>query len=107
MVQERRGMLKVWNLGLVITSFALSIFGTFEVRSGIISSVHSFAYSNIGGYFLVFLGIIIFFFTRLFIYRFSKLQPQQEFYSFILRWGRFLLNNLLFVGITFPTLWGT
>src|SRR6266550_1811763 len=49
MVQERRGMLKVWNLGLVMASFALSIFGTFEVRSGIISSVHSFAYSAIGG----------------------------------------------------------
>src|SRR5512146_105456 len=52
MVQERRGMLKVWNLALVILSFALSIFGTFEVRSGVISSVHSFAYSDIGSYFL-------------------------------------------------------
>src|SRR5258706_7628286 len=103
MVQERRGMLKVWNLGLVITSFALSIFGTFEVRSGIISSVHSFAYSNIGSYFLVFLGIVIVFCTGLFIYRLPKLRPEQEFDSVISREGSFLLNNLLLVGITFAT----
>lgn len=107
MVQERRGMLKVWNLGLVITSFALSIFGTFEVRSGIISSVHSFAYSNIGSYFLVFLGIVIVFCTGLFIYRLPKLRPEQEFDSVVSREGSFLLNNLLLVGITFATLWGT
>ncbi|HEV2581681.1 MAG TPA: cytochrome c biogenesis protein CcsA, partial [Ktedonobacteraceae bacterium] len=87
MVQERRGMLKVWNLGLVIASFALSIFGTFEVRSGIISSVHSFAYSSIGAYFLVFLAIIIVFSIGLFVYRLPKLRPEQEFDSAISREG--------------------
>ena len=107
MVQERRGMLKVWNLGLVIASFALSIFGTFEVRSGLISSVHSFAYSAIGGYFLAFLCIVIVFSIGLFIYRLPKLRPEQEFDSVISREGSFLLNNLLLVGITFATLWGT
>ena len=107
MVQERRGMLKVWNLGLVIASFALSIFGTFEVRSGIISSVHSFAYSDIGGYFLAFLAIVIVFSIGLFIFRFPKLRPEQEFDSPVSREGSFLLNNLLLVGITFATLWGT
>jgi cytochrome c-type biogenesis protein CcmF len=107
MVQERRGMLKVWNLGLVIASFALSIFGTFEVRSGIIGSVHSFAYSAIGGYFLAFLAIIIVFSIGLFIFRLPKLRPEQEFDSVISREGSFLLNNLLLVGITFATLWGT
>jgi cytochrome c-type biogenesis protein CcmF len=107
MVQERRGMLKIWNLGLVIASFALSIFGTFEVRSGIISSVHSFAYSAIGGYFLAFLGIIIVFSTGLFIYRLPKLRPEQEFDSVISREGSFLLNNLLLLGVMFATLWGT
>jgi len=107
MVQERRGMLKVWNLGLVIASFALSIFGTFEVRSGIISSVHSFAYSAIGGYFLAFLGIIIVFSSALFIYRLPKLRPEQEFDSVISREGSFLLNNLLLLGVMFATLWGT
>jgi cytochrome c-type biogenesis protein CcmF len=107
MVQERRGMLKLWNLGLVIASFALSIFGTFEVRSGIISSVHSFAYSAIGGYFLAFLGIIIVFSIGLFIYRLPKLRPEQEFDSVISREGSFLLNNLLLLGVMFATLWGT
>ena len=107
MVQERRGMLKVWNLGLVIASFALSIFGTFEVRSGLISSVHSFAYSDIGAYFLAFLAIVIVFSLGLFLLRLPKLRPEQEFDSVISREGSFLLNNLLLVGVTFATLWGT
>jgi cytochrome c-type biogenesis protein CcmF len=107
MVQERRGMLKVWNLTLVMASFALSIFGTFEVRSGLISSVHSFAYSDIGGFFLAFLVIIIIFCIGLFIFRLPKLHAEQEFDSALSREGIFLLNNLLLVGIAFATLWGT
>ncbi len=107
MVQERRGMLKVWNLVLVVASFVLSIFGTFEVRSGIISSVHSFAYSDIGVYFLIFLVIVIVFSTILFVYRLPKMRPEQEFDSVVSREGIFLLNNLLLVGIAFATLWGT
>jgi cytochrome c-type biogenesis protein CcmF len=107
MVQERRGMLKVWNLGLVIAAFALSIFGTFEVRSGLISSVHSFAYSPIGGYFLAFLCVVVLFSLGLFIFRLPKLRPEQEFDSVISREGSFLLNNFLLVGITAATLWGT
>lgn len=107
MVQERRGMLKVWNLSLVIASFALSIFGTFEVRSGVISSVHSFAYSDIGSYFFAFLVVIIVFSSGLFFFRLPKLRPEQEFDSVISREGVFLLNNLLLVGVAFATLWGT
>lgn len=107
MVQERRGMLKVWNLVLVMASFTLSIFGTFEVRSGIISSVHSFAYSAIGSYFLAFLIVVIVASTVLFLYRLPRLKPEQEFDSVVSREGVFLLNNLLLVGITFATLWGT
>ncbi|MGH2496997.1 MAG: heme lyase CcmF/NrfE family subunit [Ktedonobacteraceae bacterium] len=107
MVQERRGMLKIWNLALVMLSFTLSIFGTFEVRSGIISSVHSFAYSAIGGYFLAFLALIIVFSIGLFIFRLPKLRPEQEFDSAISREGSFLLNNFLLLGVTFATLWGT
>ena len=78
-------MLKVWNLVLVVASFTLAIFGTFEVRSGIISSVHSFAYSDIGSYFLAFLAIIIVFSTLLFVYRLPKLRPEQEFDSAVSR----------------------
>ncbi len=107
MVQERRGMLKVWNLCLVMASFALSIFGTFEVRSGIISSVHSFAYSDIGGYYFAFLAIVLVFSLGLFFYRLPKLRAEQEFDSVVSREGVFLLNNLLLVGIAFATLWGT
>ncbi|GCF08320.1 heme lyase CcmF/NrfE family subunit [Dictyobacter arantiisoli] len=107
MVQERRGMLKVWNLFLVITSFALSIFGTFEVRSGLISSVHSFAYSAIGSYFLVFLIIVVVFSSALFLFRLPHLRPEQTFDSVVSREGVFLLNNFLLVGITFAVLWGT
>lgn len=107
MVQERRGMLKVWNLGLVIASFALSIFGTFEVRSGLISSVHSFVAGGSGPYFLVFLCIIIAFSLGLFIFRLPKLRPEQEFNSVVSREGSFLLNNFLLLGITAATLWGT
>ncbi|MBV8822638.1 MAG: cytochrome c biogenesis protein CcsA, partial [Ktedonobacteraceae bacterium] len=107
MVQERRGMLKGWNLCLVIASFALSIFGTFEVRSGIINSVHSFAYSAVGPYFLAFLFIILVFSTALFLFRLPKLRPEHEFDSVLSREGIFLLNNLLLLGVTFATLWGT
>ncbi|MBO0791707.1 MAG: heme lyase CcmF/NrfE family subunit [Ktedonobacteraceae bacterium] len=107
MVQDRRGMLKVWNLGLVIASFALSIFGTFEVRSGVISSVHSFSYSDIGIYFFIFLAIVLVFSVGLFLLRLPKLRPEQDFDSIISREGVFLLNNLLLVGIAFATLWGT
>ncbi len=107
MVQERRGMLKVWNLFLVIASFALSIFGTFEVRSGVISSVHSFAYSDIGGFFLTFLLIVVVFSSGLFLFRLPKLRPEQDFDSVVSREGVFLFNNLLLLGIAFATLWGT
>jgi cytochrome c-type biogenesis protein CcmF len=107
MVQERRGMLKVWNLFLVIASFALSIFGTFLVRSGIINSVHSFAYSSIGPFYLAFLIVVIVFSTALFIFRLPRLQAEQEFDSVVSREGVFLLNNLLLLGITFAVLWGT
>jgi cytochrome c-type biogenesis protein CcmF len=107
MVQERRGTLKVWNISLILATFALSIFGTFEVRSGIISSVHSFSYSSIGPYFLGFLAVILAFSIGLFIYRLPRLRPEHEFESIVSREGSFLLNNFLLTGIAFATFWGT
>jgi cytochrome c-type biogenesis protein CcmF len=107
MVQERRGSLKVWNLALIIATFALCIFGTFEVRSGIISSVHSFAYSAIGGVFLGFLAAVLIVSIGLFVYRLPRLRPEHEFDSVVSREGSFLLNNLLLTGIAFATFWGT
>ena len=107
MVQERRGTLKVWNLTLIIATFALSIFGTFEVRSGIISSVHSFAYSDIGPFFLGFLVLVLAVSFSLFFYRLPQLKPEAEFDSVISREGSFLINNLLLAGVAFATFWGT
>ncbi|HEX8996178.1 MAG TPA: heme lyase CcmF/NrfE family subunit [Ktedonobacterales bacterium] len=107
MVQERRGTLKVWNLTLIIATFALSIFGTFEVRSGIISSVHSFAYSSVGPFFLGFLGFVLVVSLGLFFYRLPQLRPETEFDSVVSREGSFLINNLLLAGIAFATFWGT
>jgi cytochrome c-type biogenesis protein CcmF len=107
MVQERRGALKVWNLSLVLATFALAIFGTFEVRSGIISSVHSFAYSSIGPFFLGFLAVVLATSVGLCLWRLPRLRPEHEFESVISREGSFLLNNLLLVAVTFATFWGT
>jgi cytochrome c-type biogenesis protein CcmF len=107
MVQERRGTLKVWNLTLIIATFALSIFGTFEVRSGIISSVHSFAYSSVGPFFLGFLAVILAVSLGLFFYRLPQLKPETEFDSVVSREGSFLINNLLLAGVAFATFWGT
>ncbi len=107
LVQERRGALKVWNLSLVLATFALAIFGTFEVRSGIINSVHSFAYSSIGPFFLGFLGVVVVVSLGLCVWRLPQLRPEQEFESVVSREGSFLLNNLLLVAITFATFWGT
>ena len=107
MVQERRGTLKVWNLTLIIATFALSIFGTFEVRSGVISSVHSFAYSSVGPFFLGFLALTLVVSLGLFFYRLPQLKPETEFDSVISREGSFLINNLLLAGVAFATFWGT
>jgi cytochrome c-type biogenesis protein CcmF len=107
MVQERRGMLKAWNVGLILASFGLSILGTFIVRSGLITSVHSFALSDIGPYFLGFLLTILAVSAGLMIWRLPLLRSEGQFESVVSREAGFLVNNLLFTGIAFATLWGT
>jgi cytochrome c-type biogenesis protein CcmF len=107
MVQERRGTLKVWNLSLILATFGLAIFGTFEVRSGIISSVHSFAYSTIGGFFLGFLAFVLLAAVGLTVYRLPQLRPEHQMDAVVSREGSFLLNNLLLAGIAFAVFWGT
>ncbi len=107
MIQEKRGMLKKWNLGLIIGSFLLSIFGTFITRSGVISSVHSFAQSNVGWFFLVFLvlaGVAAF---SLLAYRWPALAAEAKLESMVSREAAFLFNNLIFIVITFSVFWGT
>jgi len=107
MIQERRRMLKVWNVVLIAASFALSILGTFITRSGVISSVHSFAQSSVGYYFLLFLFIIIFASIALILYRLPELSAQNRVESILSKESSFLFNNVLLLGITFAVLWGT
>ena len=106
-IQERRGMLKAWNHGLVIAAFLLAIFGTFVVRSGIIQSVHSFAISAIGPWFLGFLAFAVVASGFLLAVRAPLLTSERSFESSISREGAFLLQNLLFAGLAFAVFWGT
>jgi cytochrome c-type biogenesis protein CcmF len=107
MIQEKRGMLKVWNIALVITTFFLSIFGTFLTRSGIVSSVHAFAQSNIGPFFAVFLGIIGFFSLTLLFVRLDHLKSENKLDSVVSRESGFLFNNWVLLAAVFAILWGT
>src|SRR5881296_1135727 len=107
MVQEKKGMLKVWNMVLVILTYALSIFGTFLTRSGVIASVHAFAQSSLGPYFLLYLAGILVIAITLLVKRLPQLRSDHRLESVISRESSFLFNNLFFVGIMFAVLWGT
>ena len=107
MMQRRRGILKVWNMVLIILTFTLSIFGTFLTRSGILSSVHSFGDSTLGPFFSVFMGVALIGSLGLLFYRSGELQGETEMESLVSRESTFLLNNLLLVGAAFATFLGT
>src|SRR5579859_4755847 len=107
MMQEKRGMLKVWNMWLVFATFWLAILGTFLTRSGIISSVHAFAQSSIGSWFAWFLAISGAVFVFFFVKNKEHLRSEHKLESLISRESSFLFNNLLFVLACFTVLWGT
>src|SRR6476620_2241790 len=107
MVQEKRGMLRKWNVTLVVSTFLLSIFGTFITRSGVIESVHSFAQSPVGAWFAAFLISAIVVTAYLVTTRLKDLEAKAVLESMVSREAAFLYNNLLFVGIAFSVLWGT
>jgi cytochrome c-type biogenesis protein CcmF len=107
MMQEKRGMLKVWNMWLVFATFWLAILGTFLTRSGIIASVHAFAQSSIGDWFAWFLGISLAVFLFFFIKNKDHLRSEHKLESLISRESSFLFNNLLFMLLCFAVLWGT
>jgi cytochrome c-type biogenesis protein CcmF len=107
MVQEKRGMLRKWNVTLVVSAFLLSIFGTFITRSGVISSVHSFAQSPVGKWFAAFLILAIVLTAYLVSTRLQDLRSTAELESMVSREAAFLYNNLVLVGIAFSVLWGT
>ena len=107
MMQEKRGMLKVWNMWLVFACFWLAILGTFLTRSGIISSVHAFAQSSIGSWFAWFLGITFAVFVFFFVLNHKHLRSDNKLEGMISRESSFLFNNLLFLLLTLDVLWGT
>jgi cytochrome c-type biogenesis protein CcmF len=107
MVQERRGLLRVWNLSLVISTFSLTILGTFLTRSGVITSVHAFSDSDIGGLLLGFFGAVVVTGVGLIAWRGDRLRSPGGIDSPISREGAFLLNNLLFVLLAVVVLVGT
>ena len=107
MIQEKRGMLRKWNVTLVAATFLLSILGTFITRSGVIESVHAFAQSEIGNWFLAFLVVSIAVTAYLVTTRLSDLQAKAQLESMVSREAAFLYNNVAFVAIAFSVLWGT
>lgn len=107
MMQEHRGMLKRWNVALIILTFCLVIEGTFLTRSGVISSVHSFAQSAIGPLFLGFIFLMFIASFYLFISRWNELSSDNELDALFSRESAFLLNNLIFVGLAVVVWWGT
>ena len=107
MIQERRRMLKLWNIGLVIMTFSLTLFGTFLTRSGVIASVHAFTQGAIGVFFLSFLALVVLIALGLIAWRWDTLGAQGELDSVISRESAFLLNNVMLVAATFTVFFGT
>ncbi|GAB4528623.1 MAG: heme lyase CcmF/NrfE family subunit [Anaerolineales bacterium] len=106
MIQEKRGMLKHWNMILIITTYALVIFGTFLTRSGVLSSVHAFAESAIGPSFFAYIGLTFLVSLSLLFWRWNDLKAQNQMTSLLSREALFLLNNLVFMGILVICFWG-
>src|SRR5476649_2918542 len=106
MIQERKGMLKVWNMVLVALAFELSVFGTFLTRSGVVNSIHSFSKSPIGGWFLAFVVISTLFSVALILWRLPLLKAQTKLESALSREAVFLYNNLLLIALCLTILWG-
>ncbi len=106
MIQEKRGMLKVWNMVLVSLAFCLSLFGTFLTRSGIVNSIHSFTQSDIGPWFLAFIVVTVVFATAVIVWRLPMLRSNTKLESLVSREAVFLYNNLLLVALCLTILWG-
>jgi cytochrome c-type biogenesis protein CcmF len=106
MIQEKRGMLRVWNVLLVILAFSLSLFGTFLTRSGVVNSIHSFTQSSIGPWFLVFIGLTVTVSLALLFWRLPQLRSPTRLESPVSREAAFLYNNLLLLALCLTILWG-
>jgi cytochrome c-type biogenesis protein CcmF len=107
MVQEKRGMLKVWNVSLICATFVLALLGTFLVRSGILESIHAFGASTIGVQMLVFIACVVALSAGLILARLPDLRSDARLDSLLSREAFFLLNNLVLVGLCLVVMWGT
>lgn len=107
MMTEKRGMMKKWNMVLIILTYSLSLFGTFITRTGVISSVHAFSKSALGPSFFVFIGLTFIGSVTLLYLRWDTLKSEHSLESFISRESAYVLQNMLFLAITFAVFWGT
>jgi len=107
MIQEKRGMLKIWNVSLVLATGILAIMGTFLVRSGILDSIHAFGASTLGLPFVMLIGVLIVGSIGLVVYRREALRSENKLDSMLSREAIFLGNNLVLVGLAFVVFWGT
>ncbi len=107
MVQEKRGMLKVWNSCLIVATFSLALLGTFLVRSGVLQSIHAFGDSTVGPYILGLIGVVLIGSTALIVSRLDDLRSEKRIDSLISREAVFLINNLLLVALCVAIFWGT
>jgi len=106
-IQEKKNMLRVWNMVLILLCYFLCIFGTFLTRSGVVSSVHSFARSSIAPWFVAYLALLLLVPTYLIIKRLPRLKTTEKFDAVVSRESAFLINNLAFLGALFAVFWGT
>jgi cytochrome c-type biogenesis protein CcmF len=106
MIQEKRGMLKVWNVLLVILAFSLALFGTFLTRSGVVNSIHSFTQSSIGPWFLGFIAVVVAASLAILFWRLPQLRSPTKLESAVSREAAFLYNNLLLLALCLAILWG-
>ncbi|MGZ5307871.1 MAG: heme lyase CcmF/NrfE family subunit [Solirubrobacterales bacterium] len=107
MVQEKRGMLKVWNVSLIVATFSLALLGTFLVRSGVLQSIHAFGASTVGTPLLVLIAVVLVGSTALIISRLDDLRSERRIESLLSREAIFLVNNLLLLGLCVVIFWGT
>ena len=107
MVQEKKGMLKVWNMVLIILTFIMSIFGTLLTRSGMVQSVHAFAQSPVGGYFRAFIIVALSGALYLLFDRLPYLKSENQMESIVSRESSFMFNNLILLAACFAVFWGT
>ncbi|HUC07058.1 MAG TPA: heme lyase CcmF/NrfE family subunit [Solirubrobacterales bacterium] len=107
MVQEKRGMLKVWNACLIVATFSLALLGTFLVRSGVLQSIHAFGDSTVGPYILGLIAVVLIGSTALIVSRLDDLRSEKRIDSLASREAVFLVNNLLLVALCVTIFWGT